>query len=323
MLLIIAHHFACHAIYPTEISIFNGVILSAFFIGGKLGVNLFVLISGYFLSKSNIKLKKIIKLILQVDFYSILLYLIFAGIENNITVGGFFENLFAIFFEKYWFMTAYVVLYLLSPIINILISKLKQNMHFVLMFISIGLFFGLSYVPYINFLVNIGWFFTLYLIGSFMRKYGENYLKKVRWYYSLIAFFVLYVLIIFIQYKFGINFAELTNPIGLVMAICLFLTFKQSKIKNIKFLNLVASFTLGIYLIHDNNFVRGYIWNNLFNCGYHSQYNYFVVFAIVAVIVVFVACSIIEYLRQKLFAYIEKFINFLIIKIKEHKKIKN
>lgn len=42
-------------------------------IGGKLAVNLFVLISGYFLIESEFKFKKVLKLIIQVYCYSIAL----------------------------------------------------------------------------------------------------------------------------------------------------------------------------------------------------------------------------------------------------------
>ena len=41
------------------------------YIGGKLGVVIFVLISGYFLVDSKFKIKKLLKLFLEVLFYSV------------------------------------------------------------------------------------------------------------------------------------------------------------------------------------------------------------------------------------------------------------
>jgi hypothetical protein len=59
--------------------------------------------------------------------------------------------------------------------------------------------------------------------------------------------------------------------------------------------------TFGIYLIHDNNFIRPYIWEVLLKIQlllilFYYQYMHFV-----TIMVVFIVCSIIDYLRIILF----------------------
>ena len=44
---------------------------------GKMGINCFLLITGYFMCKSNISVKKFLKLYLQVTFYSLVISLTF------------------------------------------------------------------------------------------------------------------------------------------------------------------------------------------------------------------------------------------------------
>ena len=67
MILIILHHYAYHG---NLISIpndnFNKYVAVFIIVGGKVGVNVFVLITGYFLINSKFKIKKVIQLILQV-----------------------------------------------------------------------------------------------------------------------------------------------------------------------------------------------------------------------------------------------------------------
>ena len=46
--------------------------------GGKTGINCFVLITGYFMCKSDITLHKFLKLVLQVLFYNLVIAAIFA-----------------------------------------------------------------------------------------------------------------------------------------------------------------------------------------------------------------------------------------------------
>ncbi|WP_448863853.1 hypothetical protein [Dorea sp.] len=45
--------------------------------GGKTGINCFVLITGYFMCKSHITLKKFLKLVFERYFYAIILFAVF------------------------------------------------------------------------------------------------------------------------------------------------------------------------------------------------------------------------------------------------------
>ncbi len=71
MLIIIAHHFAVHSgfEFSNDAVTVNRLWIQFIQIGGKTGVNVFVLISGYFLITSKtLKTSKAIKLWLQIFF---------------------------------------------------------------------------------------------------------------------------------------------------------------------------------------------------------------------------------------------------------------
>ena len=86
-------------------------------------VNVFVLISAYFLVKSKFKIYKIIKLWLMVIFYTLFLYAI--GIlffKETFTFSNLFWCFFPIWRNRYWFFTAYFLIYLISPLLNKIIN---------------------------------------------------------------------------------------------------------------------------------------------------------------------------------------------------------
>lgn len=79
MFLIVCHHYVANSglidvMGVQPYSLFYYV----FGAWGKTGINCFVLITGYFMCKSSITLKKFLKLILQIYFYGIFLNVIFA-----------------------------------------------------------------------------------------------------------------------------------------------------------------------------------------------------------------------------------------------------
>lgn len=81
MLMIVAHHFVFHSglmdvmsEHPTSL---KSVYLYLFGAWGKVGIDCFVMITGYFMCKSEISVRKVLKLLLQVEFYKVGIYLLF------------------------------------------------------------------------------------------------------------------------------------------------------------------------------------------------------------------------------------------------------
>ena len=81
MFMIIAHHFSVHGNFILEkIPLLNKIWLQLLSSGGKIGVNIFIIISGFFLINSKkVNMNKIIKLLAQLLFYSILIFIIFGS----------------------------------------------------------------------------------------------------------------------------------------------------------------------------------------------------------------------------------------------------
>ena len=131
MIMIVFYHFAVHGGFQWDAS---AVPLTRFWynfiiMGGKIGVDIFVIISGYYLINNNnacLKLDKIVKFVGQVFFYSMVIYLVFVltGL-HDIGINSLIKAMFPLTFSQWWFASTYFVLFLLHPFLNRLLIKLN------------------------------------------------------------------------------------------------------------------------------------------------------------------------------------------------------
>ncbi len=300
MILIVAHHLVCYGgyDYTSNIPFMNLALLRTFVVGGKLGVNIFVLIGAYFLVDKDFKLSKTIKLILQVFFYSMLFYLTFTLFGGyNFSVQEFFANFFSVTVGKYWFITAYLIMYCLSPFINKLIKQLSQKEHKILIIFLLFIQCIVGIV-YRNYLSNVGWFITLYLIAAYLKMYPNDDSKKITSIkINLLIFIVSFSATILFNVFLNVSFYSQTHLVNVASSISLFNVFRNLKPFHSKFINTVSSTTFGVYLIHENGFMRNFIWQQTFKCGEMVYSNYFIPYAFGIVLLIFIACSIIELCR--------------------------
>lgn len=79
-------------------------------------VNSYVLVTGYFQSKSKFKLKKIWSIISSSWFYRVIIMTIFLSLGLiSIGIGQIIKDIFPISIDNYWFIKVYIILYLFSP----------------------------------------------------------------------------------------------------------------------------------------------------------------------------------------------------------------
>ena len=77
MLLIVAHHYVVNSglmsVMKEEPLHIHSIFLYLFGMWGKTGINCFVMITGYFMYKSHISLRKFMKLLFEIYFYSLII----------------------------------------------------------------------------------------------------------------------------------------------------------------------------------------------------------------------------------------------------------
>ena len=313
MLFVVCSHFVVHGIQldsNTSVSIVNRIFLT-FFILGNLGVDIYVLISGYFLCKQKFSIKRLIKIYLQIYFYSIAIYFIFLGFGKiSFDVNSFLKSFFPIIFEVWWFATAYIILYLLSPFLNKLIDSLSKKGYEKLLVILLTIW---CIIPTFTTKIPSGNTLTtcimLYLIGGYIRNYGIAYLEKHK---DKIGKYFLVALFLFLSTSVFLNILGLYKPIfalhaahfysresifTIFLTVMFFYLFIQYNFFN-KFINHIASCTFGIYLIHENFLMRKFIWGGgIINRQFMLEHVW--ISLVISIFVIFSVSILIESLRKK------------------------
>lgn len=329
MFLIVLHHSVVHGVcdisrslYPITMHFVNGGTAYVLGSGGIIGVYLFVLITGYFMINSKISLGKLLKLWLPIFFWSFLIFILFG---NHLNIKELIKAIFPILFGEYWFMTVYVFMYCLIPILNNVVNSIKSKKEIIYLtiisfFIFVGDFpkIGLGLVA--SKLAN---FCIIYCAGALIRKKAilenKKYIKTAK--KAFIIFILVDVLSIYTLTYLGgsLNksfFIKLAIDIviqhwafiGVVEAITLFMLLGSANIKYYSLINETAACMFGIYLISDNPYTQEIIWHHLFNMQNALSYPWWlmVIYILSVVIIVFVCCGILEYIRQRIFSKFEK-----------------
>lgn len=288
-----------------------------------VAVNIFVLISGYFLYDSKFSWKKVINLWSSVLFYSIIFLILFLFIGQDVSKHEILFSILPIITKQnYWFVTCYILMYIFSPFLNFCISKINKIQHFGLSLILFVVFVVLGLIlPPESLLDSTGgygivWFVILYIYATYLRKYNTKKGKNnIIYIFMYIIFCVCNFLLYLFFKKYNILYCDrlywYNSILVLFSSISIFLFFKNINI-NSKIINrliyFISPLTFGVYLIHENIFVRKVLYNNFFHVAKYGDYGLliFLLIVLLEAILIFIVCILIEYLRKKLFILIHK-----------------
>ena len=107
---IIISHFCVHQVYPDFT--LNNINLQSFFVQflhlGCIGNHIFIIITGYFLINKNFDFKKIVRLLLEMLFYSIVIGSIFIIVNGDFSVKEVIKMIFPLFWGN-WFVIYYIL----------------------------------------------------------------------------------------------------------------------------------------------------------------------------------------------------------------------
>ncbi len=313
MLLIVAHHYLMNSglFQHIENEPLTGktIFYYLFCAWGKTGINCFVLITGYFMCKSEITLRKFLKLILEVEFYRVIFYLIFILSGYEEFTWGSLKRLFPINSLSNGFTPCFILFYLCIPFLNILIRNMTRRQHQLLICLTLFIYTIIGTIPHIKFAMNyVSWFCVLYFISSYIRLYNITDCKSGNWGgYAIISLSLSAASILFFCW---INrhtshyidpyylIQDSNRPLALLTSICAFMYFKNLKVPYNKYINMIGASIFGVLLIHANSdTMRQWLWKDTLNNVGHYNDNTFWLHAILCVLIVFTACIIIDRLR--------------------------
>ena len=291
-------------------------------------INIYLLISSFFLVDAKFSTFKIARMAGQVFFYAFgitLLFWLFTDVEKEFKYLVY--SVLPILSDFYWFVSMYVGMYLLAPLMNRLIRSLTKRQ----LQCAIALCFALvSAWPNLIYFssalntaggVSIAWFLTVYLMGAYLRlssRRDRKFCRKLllgigaslliplsRFVIEALLLTPLSQISILEDLMWGYSvFFSYSSILVTIAAVLLFVAFLNLRIEGKRVcaaITLVAGASFGVYLIHDHYYIRETLWTKIDGASWLDQW-YLLPASFGVILAVYCVCTLIELVRQKLFS---------------------
>lgn len=319
MLMILFMHFTSRETLQSNynISTVNYLIVRFIDSFACVAVNCYFLITGYFLVDKPLKLNKVFKIWKTVLFYTVTIWIVAIVLFNKgITLHNTIKSMFPIITEHYWFITVYIAMLFLAPILKVfLVNMSKKQYQYLLIILTIILtIIGNIYprsvvfndITGINFITML----YVYIIGGYIKLHCSQVKTQKRKY---LLGYIICGIITFI-YSIITNSLASKNMIYQVYArkdmaynsiwvvissIMIFMYFKELKINSNliqKIVNTIHPLSLTVYIIHENIFLKGLT----LNAYQYQQSLMYILYILLCLVAIYIVCCTIEYIRVKL-----------------------
>ncbi len=265
-----------------------------------IGVNCFVLISGYFGIRAS--WKGLVRFTLYCMFYAVAIYCIVAiGINGKWDWQELGESLMVYTHTDLWFVPAYLGLYLLAPFLNKSIETLtcKQYSVWLGVFVAFNLYAGWFWSGKFNPTgYTILHLVMIYLIGRYISRFMPH-VKRMGLYATLA--WVVSMALILINSLYGTSkmaFAY-NSPFVVLASISFFMMFRSMTFFNY-IVNYCASSAFAVYLVHKNPLVWIPFTHWVKDMWQQLTLPMFTLFVVAVALGVFYGCILIDQPRRYL-----------------------
>ncbi len=295
VLILHANFLGIHAPNPSDVHAtpFSSIIRCFIEALSIVAVDVFVLISGWFGIKYSFQ--KLWTLCFQVLFFSVGFFVVFAII--NPSEAFTIDKIKGIFLLNgdYWFVKAYIILFLLSPILNAFVESVSRKQFLIVLFsfYAFHTLYGWLMDASVSFTMNgtTGLsFIGLYLLGRYIRLYPCRLttMRKCQDLSVYISCAVILTICNLVLLHTGQQISvegrlySYASPVVIVSSAALLLFFSKLSFTS-KVVNWIASSCFAVYLFHSNGFFFGKYYRNLIEYIYYdTNYSLFGVIAYIA-----------------------------------------
>lgn len=318
MLLIVAHHYVVNSgvtevdgLIRSDPKSTHSIFLLVFGAWGKIGINCFVMITGYFMCKSHITSRKFVKLVGEYLFYKYMIHAVFffTGYET-LNIRNIVKAIVPITQVEQNFTGCFILFWICIPFLNMLVHNINERQHLRLLGLLcvIYILFGTIHHVSMNY---VSWFCVLYLISAYIRLYPKKWMNSTikcgfLFLTSIILCAVSIICCIWLGVKLNIYnpyyFVSDSNAfLAVVCGLMGFLFFKNIHIPYSRAINTIAASTFGVLLIHaHSDSMRKWLWKDVIDVTGHYSDKLMPLYSVVCVISIFVICVIIDQIRINL-----------------------
>ncbi len=235
--------------------------------------NAFAILSGFLYAKKKVvNYYRLLNLLAIVFFWSIVICAAFKiALPSVVSKENVFYGLFPVLQGRYWYITCYILMFLMIPYINIIVRTLDQKKYksfLLLLFILLSVFptvcktdffrTGNGYSPW--------WLIFNYFIGAYFSIYGFGTIKK----WKLFLIFCINTFLVFLCVLSDqkiIDGLQYTSPMIVGNAVCLFGMLHNVNIKKYRTQKIVVALSAAafdVYIMHAHIWVYDYLIKDSF-----------------------------------------------------------
>lgn len=288
---------------PLNISV--RILLESFSI---ICVNVFILISGWFGIKSSIK--GFCNFIFQCLYFYIGVNLAIELIQGEASIIVDLKKML-----NNWFINSYTALYILAPVLNKYLENTppkKIAVFLISFFVFQTIFGGIGTTTYIQSGYSPFSFIGLYILSGYCKRYAN---KDRNW---LLIFFIcifinalIFELALIANISLGACFSYI-NPLVIISALALTISFSKFKIKYNRILNYISASCFAVFLFHCIPAISKPYYKTIINEIFNRYNGIICITAIfLFLIIVFIVAVIIDQGRILLWKYLKKSFNQL------------
>ena len=231
-------------------------------------VNIFVMISGFFLcTATKIKISKVLRLYMDVIVFSVLRYFLNCILQDT---SFHLRDFWNCFIPQNWYVAVYSGLYLICPYLNIILKHINRAQF---RFMLLVFFFVLSIWPSgVEFLARAldispyslspvsyqgsgnGYtlvnFILMYFLGAYCRMHGCERCSSRKSTIAVVIFLGCALLNTLYANVLFDNAISYCNPFVVVQTVAIFVAFQNIAIRS-KAVNAIAGCSFGVYLMHE------------------------------------------------------------------------
>lgn len=315
ILMVVTGHFIRQSgLLESETGI-NGTLNIVLGSGGRIAVNLFLLIGTWFMVDSVFRPGRAVKLYLETAFYCIPITILMACLGVAGGTQNILQGLLPFFGRPVWFASAYISLVLLTPFLNMVFLLPPKKLTSLVLTLFV-LFCIVSSVPCfsnVDYIADFSWFCVLYLTVGWLKK--NNVIDKLninKWgclFASMLIYGGLCLAVKFPPLRWTANYwlDNIRTLPNLACAFCLFVFFLKTNLESIRLINFFARSVFAIYIIHQVPAFREFEWRTICRASSLSglpPFQYALSLLGVAIVIMIVA-TVIDSLRIMLFSAVE------------------
>lgn len=300
-----------------------------------MAVNLFLMISFWFLCDREGRPGKALLVWGEVFFYCVVITVLVALTAGGVSVKDYINAFFPILKRPLWFAAPYIFMLLLAPFLRCAF-RLPQNALRSVVLIGFAAICVISTLSGFmdTFLDGLLWFIYLFLLVGYYKKYGAQ--NKIRKEYFLLAALGIYCgLVLFglagaytenrvvgllsrVSFQYLADYKSIPN---VLCAFCLFIYFTKLEMKVSRPINAAASSAFAVYCIHQVPVFYNILWFSVFRIQAWYASPLFIPWMLAAALLLYAACHVIDLARRKwieplwarstVFRFLEKKINAL------------